>query len=86
MPSPGDLLILTKPVGSGVMTKAVSMKLMDVAQLDETIKVMSSLNKEAARIMSHYNVNACTDITGFGLIGHLHEITQASAVDAAVAL
>lgn len=79
---PGDALILTKPIGSGIITKAFSRGMAGEDVLSEATSVMVKLNKEAANIMSKYPVNACTDITGFGLAGHLHEMTSASSVDA----
>ncbi|MGE5383782.1 MAG: selenide, water dikinase SelD [Omnitrophica WOR_2 bacterium] len=78
----GDSLILTKPIGSGIMTKALSLGFLNEDDLREAIDLMKMLNKIAAEVMKKYRVNACTDITGFGLTGHLHEITLASSVDA----
>jgi len=77
----GDLLILTKPIGSGIITKAFTMGIVTDEMLNRTIGIMESLNKTAAEIMLKYPVNACTDVTGFGLVGHLHEMTEASSVD-----
>lgn len=81
---PGDVLILTKPIGSGILTKALTLGIAQLAELGEAIDVMKSLNKTAAEIMSDYPVHSCTDITGFGLTGHLHEMTLASKVNAVV--
>lgn len=81
---PGDVLILTKPLGSGIMSKALALNMLTAAEFAPTIKVMAALNKKAADCMSGYKVNACTDITGFGLTGHLHEVAAASNVDAVV--
>lgn len=78
----GDSLILTKPIGSGIMTKALTLGLLNEDDLKEAIDLMKFLNKPAAEVMNKFRVNACTDITGFGLTGHLHEITLASSVDA----
>jgi selenium donor protein len=82
----GDALILTKPIGTGILSTAVKRGLAD----EETIKIvnetMSQLNKRAAEIMENYPVNACTDVTGFGLLGHLHEMTTASNVEAEISL
>lgn len=81
---PGDLLILTKPIGSGIMTKAHTLGFALQQEIDEAIEIMKTLNKTAAEIMSAFPVHSCTDITGFGLTGHLHEITLASKVNAVV--
>ncbi len=79
---PGDLLVLTKPLGSGIITKALSEGLAEEDELQAAIDIMSSLNKSAAEIMRKYGVKACTDITGFGLTGHLHQMLRASGVNA----
>lgn len=78
----GDVLILTKPIGSGILTKAFATGIATQQELKEATSVMIQLNRKAAEIMSAYPVNACTDITGFGLTGHLHEVTLASSVEA----
>lgn len=78
---PGDALILTKPLGTGIVTKALKMGILNSDMARDVITVMQNLNKKAAEIMSKYPVNACTDITGFGLTGHLHEMAVASKVD-----
>lgn len=80
----GDLLILTKPIGSGIIAKAFTMGIITDEMLNRTIGIMESLNKKAAETMLKYPVNACTDVTGFGLVGHLHEMTEASSVDASL--
>ena len=69
-----DILILTKPLGTGIIATALKADFADKSILDEFIESMSSLNKNAAEIMSRYNVHACTDVTGFGLAGHLIEM------------
>jgi len=76
----GDLLILTKPIGIGVMNTAIKGGLASDEEIDEAIKVMAYLNKDAADGMKDVHVNACTDITGFGLVGHLYEVAKASGV------
>lgn len=74
----GDQLILTKPLGTGIINTAIKAKLAD-AGLEERISIqMAQLNKEAAEIMDKYKVHACTDITGFGLLGHLAEMVVGS--------
>ena len=74
----GDILILTKPLGSGVLTTALKKGIKNEEDIREIIEVMSQLNKGAAEIMLKYPVSACTDVTGFGFLGHLSEMTKAS--------
>ena len=76
----GDRLVLTKPIGSGVLTTAAKLGKMPEAELDEVIHVMTSLNKPGAEAAVKVGVHACTDITGFGLIGHAFEIADGSDV------
>ncbi len=73
----GDALILTKPIGSGVLSTALRGGLLNDADAEELIAVMTTLNKYSADAvkMTGVPVNACTDITGFGLLGHLYEMT-----------
>ena len=78
---PGDKLILTKAVGSGILLTAIQAD-MYADSATATYREMVLLNKYAAEIMAHYEVHACTDITGFGLLGHTFELTAASAVSA----
>jgi cysteine desulfurase len=78
---PGDALILTKPLGTGILTTALKRGLLPEDIKDQVIKSMSELNKKAAETISAFSVHACTDITGFGFIGHLSEVTTASGVD-----
>jgi len=81
---PGDVLILTKPLGLGILTTAIKRGMVDERTVEEAISLMSTLNRKAADTMSEFKVNACTDITGFGLLGHLKEMVKASSVDAEV--
>lgn len=81
---PGDSLILTKPIGLGIIATAVKRGLAKPETEAEAIRIMSQLNATAARIMAGYCVHSCTDVTGFGLLGHLSEMTKASGVDAIV--
>ena len=81
---PGDVLILTKPLGLGIITTAIKRGMVDERTVEEAIGIMSTLNRKAAETMSEFKVNACTDITGFGLLGHLKEMVKASGVDAEV--
>ncbi len=77
---PGDRLILTKPIGVGILTTAIKKDLLSKEDLDNVMHVMATLNKDAAEAMEPYNVNACTDVTGFGLLGHTLEIAEGSQV------
>lgn len=70
----GDVLILTKPLGVGLITMAYSVGETTKENFDLAIKSMTTLNKYSAEIMMNYDVNACTDITGFGFLGHLREM------------
>lgn len=81
---PGDVLILTKPIGTGILATAMKRGVLDDKQGRNAIEQMMMLNKKAAEIMKDYPVSSCTDITGFGLMGHLHEMTSASGVDAEI--
>jgi len=73
---PDDSLILTKPLGTGIIATAVKVGIADKEITDRFIKSMLVLNKTASEIMLKYNVNASTDITGFGLIGHILEMME----------
>ncbi len=77
---PGDRLVLTKPIGSGVLTSAAKLGKMPEADLAEAIDVMIGLNRGAANAAQSVGVHAITDITGFGLIGHAFEMAAASGV------
>ena len=77
---PGDSLILTKPIGSGVVNTAVKAEMASENSMQEAIKVMSSLNKKAKEVIEKYPISACTDVTGFGLLGHCAEMASASEV------
>lgn len=101
---PGDALILTKPIGTGIMVAAMKrgliqldnrqlavgntltqkQKTLEPGTLDpwnQTISTMLALNRTAAEVMQSFPVSACTDVTGFGLLGHLYEMASASGVD-----
>lgn len=77
---PGDVLILTKPIGSGVMTSAAKSGKISQDDLAETIAVMTTLNAAAAEVALAVGAHACTDITGFGLVGHAAGMAEASGV------
>jgi selenide, water dikinase len=74
----GDRLILTKPLGTGIINTAIKAGLASAAVTDRVSRQMAALNKDAARIMADFPVHACTDITGFGLMGHLAEMVERS--------
>lgn len=75
---PGDKLILTKPIGVGIQTTAIKRDLLSEEQLKLVSNVMAELNKYAAEAMENFTVHACTDITGFGLLGHALEMAEGS--------
>ncbi|UCG17377.1 MAG: selenide, water dikinase SelD [Phycisphaerales bacterium] len=81
---PGDCLILTKPLGSGIMTTALKSGLLDPASEERIQNIMMTLNKTAAHVLRGFEIHACTDVTGFGLLGHLREMSVGSGVDAEV--
>jgi selenide,water dikinase len=70
----GDRLILTKPLGTGIINTAIKGGLAPKEITDTVTRLMAALNKDAAEIMANYPVHACTDITGFGFLGHLAEM------------
>ena len=82
----GDLLILTKPIGVGIITTGIDRGLVDKGTVVRVTKVMTTLNKVASDAMHEVGVHAATDVTGFGLLGHLHEMARASGVGAKVVL
>jgi cysteine desulfurase NifS/selenium donor protein len=79
---PGDGLVLTKPIGLGILATAAKRGAASETAVTRAIAVMAALNKTAAETMARFPVSACTDVTGFGLIGHLLEMTTGSGVDA----
>jgi selenide,water dikinase len=81
---PGDVLVLTKPIGTGVLTTALKRDLLSEAELASAVAVMTTLNDAAARAMLAVGVHAATDVTGFGLLGHLHSLLEASGAAAEV--
>lgn len=74
----GDTLIITKPLGTGILNTAVKRKATDENEIDDCIEGMMTLNKRACELMLKYRVNSCTDITGFGFLGHLKEMCLGS--------
>ena len=83
---PGDRLVLTKPLGLGVITTGIKQERTTRSAIDEAIRVMAALNRAAGQAMADVGASAATDITGFGLLGHLHEMTRASGVHARILL
>ena len=77
---PGDVLILTKPLGTGILTTALKGEVITEADMAEAILGMQTLNKTASEVMLAVGIHACTDITGFGLLGHALELAEASRV------
>ena len=78
---PGDVLVLTKPIGIGVLTSAGKADLLTGDTVDFMNRMMITLNKSARDVMVRYEVHACTDVTGFGLMGHGFEMAQGSDVE-----
>lgn len=77
---PGNKLILTKPIGVGILTTSIKKDLLSEEEIANVTKVMTTLNKTAAETMDSYHVHACTDVTGFGLLGHASEMAKGSNV------
>ena len=77
---PGDILVLTKQIGSGIVNTAIKAEMAFAGAVREAQTVMASLNKKAKQVVERYDVSACTDITGFGLLGHCVEMASASDV------
>lgn len=77
---PGDVLVLTKQIGSGIINTAIKGDVASEISIKEAQMVMASLNKKAKLVAEKFNISACTDITGFGLLGHCVEMAEASGV------
>jgi selenide,water dikinase len=75
---PGDRLVLTKPLGTGIVNTAIKAGMASLELTDRVIGVMSRLNRSSAAVMERFPVHACTDVTGFGLLGHLAEMVEGS--------
>ena len=82
----GDDLVLTKPLGTGIITTAGKQGVADADTLARAVAVMGALNKAASEAMVAVGANACVDVTGFGFLGHLRGMTRASGVSARVSL
>ncbi len=83
---PGDRLVLTKPLGTGIITTAGKAQQVERAVLEGAVNSMATLNHTASHAAQEVGVNACTDVTGFGLIGHLHTMMTASGTSAQLQL
>lgn len=81
---PGDVLILTKPLGLGILNTAIKAEMLDESTQEKAIDVMISLNNIAAEGMNIVGANSCTDITGFGLLGHAYEMAKGSEVSISI--
>ena len=81
-----DLIVMTKPLGTGILSTAMKRNLLSDQTIRKLVAIMSELNKTPADIIHNYPVTACTDITGFGLLGHLNEMTASSEMDAEIHL
>lgn len=81
---PGNVLILTKPIGTGLIATAIKRNTATPEQRDDAVATMSALNAGAAAAMRRVGVTAATDVTGFGLLGHLIEVIRASSVSAEI--
>jgi selenide,water dikinase len=80
----GDVLILTKPLGSGIIATAIKKDKAPRSIMEEAVNVMTNLNSGGAKAMNAVGVNACTDITGYGLLGHLLEMCEGSKISATI--
>lgn len=74
-PRIGDVLILTKPLGMGVLTTALKADMIERPLIKTMVEILSTLNYKASQMMKQYDVSACTDVTGFGLLGHAYEMS-----------
>tara|TARA_Y100001968_G_C19453234_1_gene770244 strand:- start:2222 stop:3181 length:960 start_codon:yes stop_codon:yes gene_type:complete len=81
---PGDCLILTKPLGTGIISTAIKQNKASIDLFNQATYIMTALNKNASEAMLNFKVNACTDITGYGLLGHLLELCLGSNVSAEI--
>jgi len=82
---PGDRLFLTKPLGVGIVSTAIKRDCAPADLIERAVQLMTTLNKNAATAATSTGVSSCTDVTGFGLLGHLHEMTAGSGVGARIA-
>jgi selenide, water dikinase len=83
---PGDLLVLTKPIGVGILTTGIKRSAVSEEQEQAVTETMAALNKTAAEILTNYHPSAVTDVTGFGLLGHGSEMARGSGVSFEIAV
>ena len=81
---PGDVLVLTKPLGTGIVTTGCKVGVAPPGSVETAVEIMATLNRAASEAMMEVGVNACTDVTGFGLMGHLTGMLRASGVGAEI--
>ena len=81
---PGDVLVLTKPLGTGIVTTGCKAGVAPLGSVETAVETMATLNRAASEAMMEVGVNACTDVTGFGLMGHLTGMLRASGVGAEI--
>lgn len=77
---PGDILILTKPLGVGIINTAIKADIAGEVAYNKAVESMAYLNKDACEAMTKVGINGCTDVTGFGFLGHAYEMAEASKV------
>jgi selenide,water dikinase len=80
----GDRLVLTKPIGNGIVNTAIKANMASPRLIDKVTRLMAILNRDAAGIMADFDISACTDVTGFGLLGHLAEMVCGSGMSVQV--
>ena len=81
---PGDVLVLTKPLGTGIVATGCKAGVAPPGSVETAVEIMATLNRSASEAMMEVGVNACTDVTGFGLMGHLTGMLRASGVSAEI--
>jgi len=79
---PGDVLVMTKPIGAGILSTGVKGAMVEEKDIQNAVEIMATLNRAGAKVLNFDTVNAMTDITGFGLMGHLFEMMEASGTAA----
>ena len=81
---PGDFIVLTKPLGIGILTTAIKRGKLEPAEIKQAVDLMATLNRDAAKAARQIGVNAATDVTGYGFLGHLYEMAAGSCLEAEV--
>ncbi len=77
---PGDKLVLTKPIGTGIINTAIKAEMAGADTINKIVTAMATLNRKGAEVLTRFNVHACTDVTGFGLLGHACEMIECAEV------